>query len=286
MGEGQPNLRQLNRVRWAIYALVGLVVVLPYVLPAFQMKFKASDTSRKVYERMEDLKAGAHVLLAFDFDPASQAELEPMVRAVLKHCFSKGLIPVVMTHWSSGIDLDRRICEETAAECGELLHRPLESGKDWVFLGFRPGGAMLVVNMGENLKGAFDKDFYGQPTQSMDALQGVGSLKNMGMVVDFAAGATVNTWIAYGSDRFGFPLAAGTTAVSAPDLYPFYQSGQIVGFMGGLRGAADYELLAKVPGDATRGMFVQSATHLLLVVLILGANVRFLVGRFSSRRKG
>jgi hypothetical protein len=92
-------------------------------------------------------------------------------------------------------------------------------------------------------------------------------------------------WIAYGSDRFGFPLAAGTTAVSAPDLYPFYQSGQIVGFMGGLRGAADYETLVSLPGDATRGMLAQSATHLLLVVLILGANVRFLMGRFSTRRK-
>jgi hypothetical protein len=286
MSEGRPNLRQLNRVRWAIYALVALVVVLPYVLPAFQMKFQASESSRKVYERIEGLKAGTPVLLAFDFDPASQAELEPMARAVLKHCFRKGLIPVIMTHWSTGIDLDRRICETTAAECEKALHRPLQSGKDWVFLGFRPGMAMLVLKMGEDLKGAFEKDFYGQPTQAMEALQAVNSLKNMGMAVDFAAGASVNMWIAYGSDRFGFPLAAGTTAVSAPDLYPFYQSRQIVGFMGGLRGAADYESLVALPGDATRGMLAQSATHVLLAVLILGANVRFLMGRFSSRRKG
>lgn len=285
MAQGRANVRHFNRTRWAIYALVALVVVLPYVLPAFEMPFTPSESARKVYDRMEGLKVGARVLLAFDFDPASQAELEPMARAVLKHCFRKGLVPVVMTHWSTGLDLDRRICETTAAECEKTLRKPLVRGKDWVFLGYRPGWDMLIVNMGENLKGAFEKDFYGQPTQAMEALQGIGSLKNMDMAVDFAAGATVNLWIAYGSDRYGFPLAAGTTAVSAPDLYPFYQSRQIVGFMGGLRGAADYESLATVPGDATRGMLAQSATHVLLVVLILGANVRFLMGRFSSRRK-
>jgi hypothetical protein len=139
--------------------------------------------------------------------------------------------------------------------------------------------------MGENLKAAFDKDFFGQPTQSMEALAGVSSLKNIDLAIDFAAGGTVGMWIAYGRDKFGFPLAAGTTAVSTPELYPFYDSKQIIGFMGGLRGAADYESLTKARGDATRGMVAQSAAHVLIVLLILVANIAMFVRRSAGRRK-
>jgi len=152
-----------------------------------------------------------------------------------------------------------------------------------VFLGFRPGYQNLVLNMGESLKGAFTVDYYGKPTADMPALQGVDTLEDIDLAIDIAAGATVEMWIAYGSDRFDFPLGAGVTAVMAPDLYPFLQSKQLVGFLGGLRGAGDYEQLLEKPDDATRGMPSQSLTHLLLIVLIVAANARFIAGRFRRR---
>jgi hypothetical protein len=67
-------------------------------------------------------------------------------------------------------------------------------------------------------------------------------------------------------------------------MYPFVQSGQVVGFLGGLRGAADYETLLNKPGEATKAMPSQSAVHVLLVLLILGANVRLLVERIGKRK--
>jgi len=280
-----PAKKRFHHARWIIYTLVAAVVVLPYILPAPPMKFIPSDTVKKVYDRIEGLPAGSHVLLAFDFDPSSQAELEPMARATLKHCFKKGLVPVIMTHWSTGIDLDKRICESTAAESAKLYGRPIQNGKDWVFLGYRPGATMLIVAMGENLKTAFEKDFYGQSTQSMEALRGVDSLKNFPAAIDFAAGDSVSWWIVWGGDKYNLPLAAGTTAVSAPDLYPFYQSKQLIGFMGGLRGAADYESLVAEPGGATKGMLAQSAAHVLMVLLIVVANVRLVMGRSARKPK-
>ena len=76
------------------------------------------------------------------------------------------------------------------------------------------------------------------------------SKANPTLIGAFTIGAiilTVFAILAFGSDRFHFPLAMGCTAVIAPDLYPFVQSGQVTGILGGLRGAADYEVLVVPP---------------------------------------
>jgi hypothetical protein len=283
MASPPPQALRLNTTRWVIYLLVALAVLLPYVLSA-KMPFTPSKEAKNLFDVVDSLKSGDHVLIAFDFDPSSEAELRPMGRALLLHCFKKGVIPVMMTFWPQGLNMDKDIIEKASAEAREKWGKDIRNGRDFVFLGFRPSGANLILNMGENLKGAFDKDVYQQPTQTMPGLAGVSSLKDMKLVVDLAAGATIQMWIAYGSDRFGFPLGAGTTAVQAPDMYPFMQSNQVVGLLGGLRGAADYEKLLDASGAATRGMQAQSFTHLLLVGLIVFANVVVLVRWFRERK--
>jgi hypothetical protein len=284
MTRSPADLLRLRRTRHVIYLLVAAVVVLPYLFQ-LPMPFKPSSWAEKLYHRVDSLKIGSHVLLSFDYDPASSAELNPMAQALLRHCFAKGLVPIVMTHWVTGVSQVEKLLRDTAEEVQKQTGKPVESGKDYVFLGFKPGTSNLVLNMGENLKAAFDKDFYKQPTESMPALTGVQSLKNIDMAVDLAAGTPgVEMWIVYGSDRFHFPLGAGTTAVQAPQLYPFIKSNQLVGLLGGLRGAADYEQLLKKPADATRGMLAQSWTHTLLVILIIGANLRLLAGLFRRKR--
>ncbi len=272
------DTRQLLLVRWIIYLLVALAVIIPYLVN-LPLPFEPLEESRKAYDKLDALPSGSHVLISMDFDPSAEAELRPMAVAVMAHCFQKGLIPVVMTHWNTGLTLVDGICKGAARKAAKV------SGKDWVLLGFRPGFTNLMVNIGENLKGAFAQDYYGKSTQGMAALAGVASLKDIDLIVNIAAGSTVEAWIAYAADRHKIPFVAGTTAVMAPDTYPWLNSGQMAGLLGGLRGAADYELLVKQPHDATRGMQVQSVTHVLIIVLIVAANIRFLAGRRPARRE-
>ena len=284
MNPNQVDLRRLQRVRWIIYALVAMAVVFPYIVP-LPLPFKASKEATQVYEKLDSLKPGDHVLLAFDYDPASEAELYPMSLALLRHCYKKGVIPVVMTHWDTGIGLAKKACDDAVADANSMWGKQIVSGEDYVFLGYRPGMSNLVLKMGEDLKGAFEKDYAGQPTRGMKALEGVKTLKDFKLMVDLAAGASVEMWIAFGADRAGIPMATGTTAVMAPDLYPFYQSKQLLGFLGGLRGAADYEKLLDISGKATSGMQAQSVTHVLIILLILGANFRMLVRHFHGKER-
>jgi len=277
-----PCLRFLV-TRRGICLLVAAAVIVPflYTLP---LPFEPSPWAKAVYNTLDKLPPGSHVLLSFDYGPGSKEEIYPMSLAILRHCHKKGLVPVVMTHVVSNVDLSRKACEQAAADAKEMWGKEVRSGRDYVYLGFKPGYSNLVLNMGESIKGAFPKDYYGQPTQTMKALEGVDSLKDIDMGMSLASIGSIEMWIAFGADRSGFPFAAGCTAVMTADMYPYLQSKQMVGFLSGLRGAADYEQLVGVPGDATRGMQSQSVTHVLLIILILGANVVFIAGRIRSRR--
>ncbi len=274
------DLRRAALTRWIIYALVAASVAVPFLFHLRMKKLTVSRYTQQLYDAVEALPPGKAVLISMDYDPASMAELHPMATGLLRHCFRRGLKPLVMTFWPSNLGLCKDVIEQTAAE----YHK--QSGRDYVFLGFRAGGQNLILNMGENLQRAFEKDFDDQPTAGMPALEGVRSLKDVPMAVDLAAGNSIEMWIAYGRDRFKFALGAGCTGVMAPDQYPFLQSGQLVGLLGGLRGAAEYEKLLDQPGAGMSGMFAQSVTHILIIVLIVGANAAIIIRRLRGGKKG
>jgi len=285
MAGSQAEVRKINIWRRVIFVLVALAVIIPCLLK-IQLPGRPNHWAEKVYDQVETLKPGSHVLMSFDYGPSSQAELYAMSKPMLLHCFKKGVIPLLMTHDPTALDMMMGICQEAVAEAKARWHKDMVSGRDYVILGFRPGGAMLIVNMGENFKGAFDKDTEGIATADMPALKGVNSLKDINLGVDYASGGAPQMWIAYGADKFSFPLVVGTTAVQAPDMYIYLPSGQIKGLLGGLRGAADYETLMDMAdkGPANKGMPPQSAVHVLLVLLILGANARMFYRRFRGKK--
>ena len=81
---------------------------------------------------------------------------------------------------------------------------------------------------------------------------------------------------------FRSPLAFAVTAVSGPQYYATLQSGQIFGLIGGLKGAAEYEMLLldeyqrlNVTARAIQGMNVQTIVHILIILLTIVGNLAF-----------
>ncbi|GMU54715.1 MAG: hypothetical protein AMXMBFR33_38610 [Candidatus Xenobia bacterium] len=64
--------------------------------------------------------------------------------------------------------------------------------------------------------------------------------------------------------QYGVPVYGASTAVGVPELYSYYNAGQISGLLAGLRGAAEYETLRNGPGNAEAGMLAQSTVHFLV----------------------
>jgi hypothetical protein len=229
---------------------------------------------RGVYEYIEGLPEGSVFLLSLDFDPSSKPELEPQAIALLRHAFRKHLRVIGMTHWLPGTGLADSIFARVAKEMSK------QPGKDYVFLGWGPGGGSLIISMGQDLYKAFPSDYAKRPTQGMPVLHDVRNLRDVDYMVSLAAGSSgIEMWYIYGKDKYRFEMAGGSTGVIAPGLYPFLRSGQINGLIGGLQGAAEYETLINQKGTAVAGMDAQSVDHLVIIVLVLLCNLFYFMLR-------
>jgi hypothetical protein len=158
---------------------------------------------------------------------------------------------------------------------------------DYVFLGWSPGVGSLIITMGQDLYKAFPSDYYNQPTSSLPVLRDIRTLRDVNYVVSLAAGtAGIETWYVFGKDKCQFELGGGCTGVIAPGLYPLLRSKQINGLIGGLRGAAEYEVLIDQRGRAVAGMDAQSVTHFAIIGLVILCNVFYVIIRTHAGRSG
>ncbi len=105
--------------RRILYALVAVALIVPMFLP-FYPPIKSSRTTDGIYDAIEGVPARSPVLVSMDFDPASQAELDPMTRATLRHMFRRDLRITGMTHWPRGRDHVRKLLEDAAHEFDDV----------------------------------------------------------------------------------------------------------------------------------------------------------------------
>jgi len=272
--------RMLRIDRRIIFLLIGVCTLIPLLFP-MGLAIKTSPEVTSVYDYIEHMPEGSVFLLSLDFDPASKPELYPQAVALLHHAFTRNLRVIGMTLWLPGTGMANEVITHIAQEQGKV------NGKDYVFLGWSPGGGSVIINMGQSISTAFPTDYYNQPTASLPVLEGVQSLRDVQYVVSLAAGTTgIETWYVFGKDKYKFELGGGCTGVIAPGLYPLLRSGQINGLIGGLRGAAEYEVLIGRKGRAVAGMDAQSVTHLAIIVLVILCNVFYLTIRRSTRGGG
>jgi hypothetical protein len=272
--------RMLRLDRRIIFLLIGLCTLVPLLYPV-GLAIKVSPEVRGVYDYIDSLPEGSVFLLSLDFDPASKPELYPQAIALLRHAFQKNLRVIGMTLWVSGTGMADQVISLVAKDMAKV------NGKDYVFLGWSPGVGSLIITLGQDLYKAFPSDYYNQPTKDLAVLKGVNTLRDINYVVSLAAGtAGIETWYVFGRDKYRFELGGGCTGVIAPGLYPLLRSGQINGLIGGLRGAAEYEVLVGKKGRAVAGMDAQSVTHFAIIGLVILCNVFYLSIRTARRRTG
>ncbi len=272
--------RMLKIDRRIIFAVIGLCTLLPLLYPV-GLAIRISPEVKAVHDYIESLPEGSVFLLSLDFDPASKPELYPQAVALLRHAFTHNLRVIGMTLWLPGTGMANEVITRIAEEQGKV------NGKDYVFLGWSPGGSSVIINMGQDLYKAFPTDYGNQPTKGLAVLNGVQNLRDVSYVVSLAAGTTgIETWYVFGKDKYKFELGGGCTGVIAPGLYPLLRSGQINGLIGGLRGAAEYEVLIGQKGRAVAGMDAQSVTHFAIIILVILCNVFYLSIRRAKQSQG
>jgi hypothetical protein len=268
--------------RRIVYLLLALAVIIPMIV-SFNVRFYVDQSSQSLFDAVAKIPPnGQPLLLVFDYDPQIMPELDPMATAILRHCFARNIRVIGMTTGAQGAALGERAMSRVAGEYNKV------NGKDYVYFGYRP--VLVILYLGESTRKSFPTDHYGRPFDSLPMMKGIRNYDDIPLVVDLAGSTIANTWVVYAGARYKVKLGLGVTAVTAPDFYQFLQTGQLVGQLSGMKGAAEYEQLivdhgmTKSKGLASRAMNAISISHLLLIALIVLGNIGYFAARFGKKK--
>jgi hypothetical protein len=282
-------LKNLDR-RW-IFLLMFLAVAIP-ILAELSFPEKPTGLAQAVFDEVDNLEEGAKVLLAFDYDPASEGELGPMATAFTRHCCEKKLKMYFMSLWPVGPQMiDDNIDKVIKADFPHLVY-----GEDYVNLGFKSGYEGVIKVIVSNLRELYTTDDKGTGIDDIPMMQGIENIQQMDLVCNVSAGyAGTKEWVLFAVTPYPdqIRLVAGCTGVQAPLMYPYIPE-QLPGLLGAIKGAAEYEKLVM---DAYGGenpdpkylkgklrMGPQLIAHVLVILLIVVANIIFFVEKKREAR--
>lgn len=267
------NLHFLERLdrRW-IFIVMGMLVFVPLLVPV-GLPITPTRPAIQFNDAINAVPDGSTVLMSCDYDPASTPELDPMTRTALRQLWGKRCKVVVTVLWNGGsVVVDQTI--EAVAQEFRARGVPMVDGENYVNLGYKSGNEAVMVLMGQGIASAFPVDQHGRSTRTLPIMRDVTNYSSFPLLVNISAGYPgTKEWVQQVNSRFHLPMVSGCTAVSTPEFFPYLQSGQLRGLLGGMAGAAEYEVLRHEKGSATRGMDAQSMAHVFIALCILLGNV-------------
>lgn len=285
------RLQRFDR-RW-IFLVMALAVVIPLFFP-IGLPALPDPMTKAAYNAVEALPENSRVFVSLDLDPASTPEIEPFYRAVILHLKRKNAKLVFATTWYQAPPLVDRYMRETIetaiAPAGTAGYsgppdRAYQKNVDYVNLGFRDGKGAIIQQFGANLRAAFDhRANDGTPLDQIRMLDGIKQLEDFDLIVLVSAGFPgAKEYVQFVGSHYQLRMIAACTAVSTTDLAPYFQTGQLVGLVGGMAGAAGYEYLVGKLGSGTSGADVLNVGNLVVILAIVFGNVVYFLGRRPNR---
>jgi hypothetical protein len=245
-----------------------------------------SPIVKGIFDKIEAIPSGSRVVLSFDFGPSTVPEIRPMVDGVLRHCLERNLKVIFVALWATG----QNILGTTIGEVVGREYPEKQYGVDYVNFGYKAGNQGVINVVVSDFFKMFPTDIEGATARDLPIMDGMTSLKDVALIVSFGGGFPgIKEWVQFAGDLGNIPIAGGCTAVSAPLLYPYYPQ-QMVGLMGGIKGAAEYEsILAKTypryrttPMRGSEMMGPQTVAHLVIMLFIVIGNIAYFMTRHDK----
>lgn len=287
--------------------IIFLVIFLALSAPIFLHMKIDIDVTREVqifYDAVEALPPGSKILVSCDYDPGSEPELQPMAETGFRLFIKNHLKFAVIGLWPQGamqankaLTVINESKDPFIVRDGDTLYGGRDFvvvgqdtafyGRDFVNLGFQSGNELVIQRMGSSIPAVFPNDLRGRPVASFPLMSGLNKLSDFDFIFNLSAGypGTVE-WVQFAVDRFHVACGAGNTAVQAPQIYPYLDTGQLSGLMGGMKGGAEFEKLANMPAKATMSMVSQTAAHIFVVLFIVIGNLAYFLSKGKGERKG
>lgn len=278
------SLRGKDVDRRIVFGFVGITVALAVL---FQLKFGevATPIVKTLFEKIETLPPGSKIVISYDFDPAMAPEVLPMANSFTRHALAKGHRIYFFSIWATG----QSLLQVTLHDIVEKEFPEAVYGTNYVNMGYKAGNEGVLNVIITDIRKMYPGDVNGTSLDSIPMMKDVHSLKDMDLLLSIGGGKPgVKEWVLFAGDRGSIPTGGGAAAVSTPLLYPYYPK-QLVGLLGGTKGAAEYEAelikrhprFANIKTPALDMMGPQTMAHVVIISFIVIGNVSY----FRSRRK-
>jgi len=266
--------------RRIIFLIMGASVAIP-LLFSIDLPLQMTKPVKDFYETIEALPEGSVVFVADDWDPGSVGELRTASIVVHEHLFQRNLKVIDVCLWPTGPGIVSQTLEEVARRHNKTY------GEDYVYLGFKEGRQTVMVALAESIARTFPRDFHGNKMADLPIMRGIEKVQDCALLISVSAGYPgTKEWVQQVRNRYDLDMMSATGGVSAPEYYPYYESGQLLGIVGGIKAMAEYETLIGKEAFAVRAMDAQSVGHYTLVLLIVVGNVLYLMNRRREKKAG
>ncbi|MGB5107160.1 MAG: hypothetical protein WBP42_10660 [Candidatus Zixiibacteriota bacterium] len=260
--------------RHIVFIIIALAVILPIM---FNIRLGGSVTpeTQQTFDNIDSLAPGSVIMVSFDFEASSLAEVRPLAEVIIRHAIAKNLRIAAVSLFVEGAELGRQLLTSLAGSSGKVY------GVDYVYLGFRPQFQAAILAMGESISREFPVDYFGNVTADLPMMREVDNYSDIALIVSVADGSMPTYWVEYAVTPHRAKFQTVLTATMATSFYPYLASGQIKGIAAGLKGAAEYESLLGHEGAGSRGALAQSVSQFAIVLIIIAGN---LIERWRRRR--
>lgn len=273
--------RAENIDRRLIYFLLAFVVCFALIRP-IGLAVQIKPETRMVYDAVENLSPGDIVWVGAEYGPSNIPELEPALTSFMRQALRKNVRIVAGSMWASGGQMIENAWSQVRKDFPDKKY-----GVDFVNIGYKPGGGVLLEKLVADVdQAAMGRDHYNNRLSDLPLMKEFKSLKQAKLIFVLISGSPGDAdYRKHVTDVYKIPLAVACVAVNVTGTMPFLQSGQIVGLVGGMTGAAEYEVLVKKPGKAVAGMDAQSLAHVLIIFFILFGNLGYVLsGKYKARK--
>lgn len=289
-----------------IYIILMLCAALPLFKP-IPLPNVPVDPSIDFFGNLMSLKEGDRVLISADWTNSTRGESGGETEAIMRILMRKKIKFAVFSVGDPQSpqverDLIARVAQQEEKNVG-YLYQPF---KDYTVIGYFPNGEGQATAVNNNVLKAFagrkDLPPGGVPTdvRRSPVFRGIRGLEDFKYFINITGSQTSTVYL----ERIQkTPLMFMVTGVMVPETQNYYDSGQIKGMIGGVKGALDLETLMEngiEPGASSnfpagiegfkgmenrgKGTAYYPTLHVCLFLLILAVIVGN-VGMFLARKE-
>jgi hypothetical protein len=250
------------------------LVLLSMIIPALNplgLPLMTGDMSKAWYRTVDELPEGSVILFDIAYGSGGYPSLGPGTIAAFHQMFEKGHKIIMMATSEEGSMMYPLIMNSVNPEQYGAVY-----GEDWVFFGYIAGTQTAMAGILGDIRALVSTDFEGNNIDTLAIMEGVNDADDFALVAYVTtSGDIAEGWVYQGYSQYNRPVIGGCLSMMTTSIKPYYDTGQLLGLMDGIKGAADLEFLTGNPGDAIISSDILSFSQTLVLIFIAVGNIAY-----------